>query len=176
MCLKIDSDASYLVAPRSKSRIGGYFYLGSHPISPKFTPPCLNGPIHIECKLLKHVVSSAAEAETSGIFQNCQAAIPIQRMLHTLGHPQPPTPIKTDNKTASAFANNTLQSKRSKSWDMRYFWIKDKITEGEFLVYWDKGLHNFADYFTKHFPPNYHQKIRSTYVLQGHCITLPLIS
>ena len=97
-------------------------------------------------------------------------------MLSTLGHPQPPTPLKTDNKTASSFANDTLQAKRSKSWDMRYFWIKDKISNGEFIVYWEQGLSNFADYFTKHFPPSHHQRLRSTYVLKGHCITLPITS
>ena len=30
----------------------------------------LNGPIHIECKILKYVVASAAEAETAGLFHN----------------------------------------------------------------------------------------------------------
>ena len=120
-------------------------------------------------------MSSAAEAETAGIFTNCQVAIPIRRMLKILGHDQPPTPIKTDNKTAQSFANNTLKNKRSKAWDMRYYWIKDKVSNQEFFIYWDKGLNNYADYFTKHFSPTYHQKIRSNYILKGYNITLDLI-
>ena len=93
-------------------------------------------------------------------------------MLHALSHIQPPTPVKTDNATASSFFNKTLKAKRSKSWNMRYFWLLDRITQKQFLVYWDKGLNNFADYFTKHFCPSHHQKIRSTYILKGHHLQL----
>ena len=45
-------------------------------------------------------MSSAAEAETGGIFSNCNFAIPIRYMLNALGHPQGPTPVKTDNTKA----------------------------------------------------------------------------
>ena len=72
MQLYIDSDAAYLVAPKAKSRIAGYFYLSNNFNPTTMHPnPKLNAPIHIECNLLKHVVSSAAEAEISAIFHNC---------------------------------------------------------------------------------------------------------
>ena len=134
MCLHIDTDAAYLVAPNSKSRVAGYFYLSDNPSTLKSTPT-FNAAIHVECRLLRHIVSSAAEAETAGIFTNCQAAIPIRHMLKILGHPQPPTPLKTDNKTAAAFSHNTLKPKRSKSWDMQYHWIKDRSTQNQFVIY-----------------------------------------
>ena len=35
MILQIDSDASYLSEPRSRSRTGGYYYLSSLPTDPK---------------------------------------------------------------------------------------------------------------------------------------------
>ena len=110
------------------------------------------------------MVSSAVEAERGGLFANCQAAIPIRQMLAALNHPQPPTPVRTDNSTASAFVNQTLKAKRSKSWDMRYFWVVDRIKQRQFLVYWDKGSNNWADYFTKHFPPKHHRTMRYTYL------------
>ena len=75
MMLNIDSDAAYLVALKSRSRVAGYFYLSSKPTTID-TPP-LNGSIHIECKTLKHVVFSAVEAKVGGIFHNSQVAIPI---------------------------------------------------------------------------------------------------
>ena len=177
MCLHVDTDAAYLVAPGAKSRIAGYYYLGNkytvanNTIHPK---PTLNGPLHVECKLLQYVVSSAAEAETGGIFANCNSIIPIRNMLKVLGHHQPPTPIKTDNATASSFINKTLKLKRSKSWDMRYFWLLDRISQQQFYIYWDKGTNNHADYWTKHFAPSHHQKIRNTYILKGyHLVVLP---
>ena len=120
MNLHIDSDAAYLVAPGAKSRIAGYFYLSSKSsISSTSTPtstlsPPLNAPIHVECKTLKHVVSSAAEAETAGLFSNCTFAITIRQMLQALGHTPSITPVKTDNKTASSFVNNTLKAKEVK--------------------------------------------------------------
>ena len=67
-------------------------------------------------------------------------------MLQALNHPQPPTPIETDNKTATAFINNTLKQRRSKSWDMRYFWLLDRVSQSQFYIYWDKGDNNNADY------------------------------
>ena len=41
-------------------------------------------------------------------------------------------------------------------------------------MYWDKGLNNYSDYFTKHVSPSYHQKIISTYILKGNTITVDL--
>ena len=175
MQLYIDSDAAYLVAPGAKSRIAGYFYCGNklhQSTSTTITQPPLNAPIHVECKTLKHVVSSAAEAETGGLFSNCHFAIGLKHILQALGHPQGPIPIKTDNQTASAFVNNTLKAKRSKTWDMRYFWLKDRVSQSEFFIYWDKGSNNHADYWTKHWPAKYHQQIRPTYILKGNMIVM----
>ena len=95
-------------------------------------------------------------------------------MLHALGHKQNPTKVKTYNQTASSFINNTLKAKRSKSWDMRYFWLKDRISQSQFYVYWDKGTNNHGDYWTKHWPTSYHQQIRPTYILKGHYLQLQL--
>ena len=102
---------------------------------------------------------SATKAESCGLFASCQAAIPLCRMISALNHSQSPTPVKTDNVTAAAFVNKTLKAKRSKYWDMRYFWIVDRVDQNKFLVYWDKGANNLADYYTKYHPPNYHQYI-----------------
>jgi hypothetical protein len=172
MRLHIDTDAAYLVAPGAKSRFAGHYYMGSNtsPSAPQSTHH--NAPIHVNCKLLKHVVSSAVEAETGGLFSNCQAAIPIRHMLAALHYPQPPTPVRTDNSTASAFANQTLKAKQSKSWDMRYHWLTDRVNQRQFIIYWDKGSRNWADYFTKHFPPSYHQAIRQHYILKGYHIII----
>ena len=72
MKIYIDSDAAYLVAPKAKSRILGFYYLSNN------TTQKLNGPVLVECKLLKHVVTSSAEAEITGIFYNTQTAIELK--------------------------------------------------------------------------------------------------
>ena len=130
MQLYVNSDAAYLVAPRAKSRIAGFFYCSN-----STTTPPLNGPLHVECKILRHVVTSTAEVETAGLFFNCQTALFLKHMLAALGHPQKTTPIKTDNKTAAQFVTDTIKHKRSKSWDVRYHWLTEQQANDTFKVY-----------------------------------------
>ena len=162
MILNIDSDAAYLVAPKARSRVAGYYHLTSDPSKHKL--PLLNGAIHIECKTLRHVVSSAAEAEVGGVFHNAQIALPIRILLEAFHHQQPPTPVKTDNSTAFGFIYDNIHQKRSKSWDMRYYWLRDRLAQSQFRFFWDKGVNNHADYPTKHHPTKHHQAVRPRYV------------
>ena len=111
MQLHIDLDAAYLVLPNARSRIAGYFQFPSIHTD-------VNGAILVECKGLKHVVSSAAEAEMSGIFYNAQTAVPIHRILEGIGHPQNATKIETDNSTALGFIHKNIHGRKSKTWDM----------------------------------------------------------
>ena len=73
MVQHVYTDAAYLIAPGAKSRIAGYYYMGNkyNNSSSSITPlSTINGAIHVDCKILEHMVSSAAEAETAGIFSN----------------------------------------------------------------------------------------------------------
>ena len=95
MILHIDSDASYLSDPRARGRTGGHYYLSSLPNYPKKSPnllPSVNGPIHTEYRILKHMVASAAEAEVRELFWNGQTGIPLWITLHEIGFTLPPTP------------------------------------------------------------------------------------
>ena len=172
MVLYVDSDAAYLVAPKARSRVAGYFYLSGHPNVTK--RPKMNGAILVECKTLRHVVSSSAEAEVAGIFHNASTAVPIRHILEALNHPQPPTPLKTDNSTATGFIYDNIHQKRSKAWDMRYHWLRDRQAQQQFKIYWEKGANNDADYFTKHHPTNHHRAQRPKYVRDNikECIHL----
>jgi hypothetical protein len=60
MILHIHSDTSYLSENEAKSRAGGFFYMGNTTKSDK---KLTNGAILIVRKVLKHVMSSVAEAE-----------------------------------------------------------------------------------------------------------------
>ena len=162
MILNCDSDAAYLVVPQAKSRVAGFYHLSSEFAKNRPTP--INGGVLVECKILRHVVASAAEAEVAGLFYNAQTVLHIRRILQALNHPQPPTPMKTDNSTANGFVHKNIQQKRSKSWDMRFYWLRDKLLQKQFQFFWRKGTDNNADYFTKHHPIKHHKEIRSRYV------------
>jgi len=77
-----------------------------------------------------------------------------------LGHPQPRTPLEMDNTTAHSVLTRSLIPKRSKAIDMRFYWLRDRENQGQFLLYWDRGMCNLADYFTKHHSAAHHKKMR----------------
>ena len=160
MILKIHSDASYLSEPKAKSRYGGHYYLGSKPLH----TTTINGAVHTTASILKNVVSSASEAEYGALFMNAKAAVALRQALHDMGHPQPPTPLQTDNDTATGIANQSIKQKHSKTIDMRYHWIQDRIQQKQFDVYWQPGNKNLADYFSKHHAPFHHKAMRPTYL------------
>ena len=172
MVLCVDSNAAYLVQDGAHSWIAGHYILSSHPPpAPTIPIKAPNTPFLIECKTLRHVVASAAEVETSGLVHNMQTILHLCVLLQALCHPQLPTPLKTDNSTAYAFVNKSLRQKKSKSWDMKFHWLRDKELQRLIRVFWDKGVHNDADYFTKHHPASYHQSFRDCYILKGHHMT-----
>ena len=57
MILSCDSNAAYLVAPKSSSRAGGYHYLGNKDGTQ------FNGPVYVLAKIINAVMRSAAEAK-----------------------------------------------------------------------------------------------------------------
>ena len=38
------------------------------------------------------------------------------------------------------------------------------MTQEEFKIYWQRGIDNEANYFTKHFSTVYHRNMRSRYI------------
>ena len=98
----------------------------------------------------------ASAAEAGGVFHNCQTSVPIRTTLQELGHSQPPTPIQTDNSTTVGFANSTIKIKRTKAMDMNFHWVKDRISQKEFLVFWRPGHANLGDYSTKYHSTAHH--------------------
>jgi hypothetical protein len=160
MILHTHADASYLSAPKARSRAGGYHYLGNGDIN----NPTMNGPIHVLAQIMKNVVSSAAEAEVGAAYINAQEACPMRQTLHDLGHHQPATPLQMDNECAHGILTGTVKQKRSKAIDMRFYWLCDRIEQGQFNLYWRPGATNLADYVSKHHAPSHDQDMRSMYL------------
>jgi hypothetical protein len=130
------SDASYLTVTKARSRTGGYYYLSSSPTSLELNAPPLppNGPILVLCSILRMVVSSATEAEMAALFYNAKEGTVVRQILEDMGHPQPATPLQTDNAVAAGIINDTITQCRSKAMDMRFYWVKDRVSHGQFIV------------------------------------------
>ena len=48
--------------------------------------------------------------------------------------------------------------------DMHFYWIRDCVLQGHFLVYWRPGSENIGNYHTKHHSPAHHQQMRPVYL------------
>ena len=174
MALHVHSDASYLSEKRARSRAGGLFFLSSKLSPPNIAPlpnsipPPNNGAVHVHSSIISAVMPSATEAETGALFYNGKEAAMLRNSLRDMGHPQTATPIQTDNACAAGIANETVKQRRSKAMDMRFYWIRDRVRQGQFLIHWRKGTDNLADYFTKHHSPSHHRRMRQRYLLELH--------
>ena len=114
MVLAIYSDTSYLAEPKARRQAGGHFFMSDNSSKPEN-----NGAITDIAQMMKHVVSSAADAEIGALFINTRQAIPARMVAEEPGHPQSQTPVQTDNTIALRFANKNLQPKVTKSTNMK---------------------------------------------------------
>jgi hypothetical protein len=144
MQLQIQSDASYLSRTRARSVAGGVHYLG--------TPEFINGPFYCFSKIISCIVSSAAEAELGAAFMNAQKGAQFRNTLVELGYPQEPTTLLVDNTVAEGLATDTVNARRSKSMDVRFFWLRDRVKRAQFYIRHLKGRWNISDFFTKSLP------------------------
>ena len=51
--------------------------------------------------------------------------------------------------------------------DMRIHWMRDRIKQKQFVLYWKPGQENLADYPTKHHTGRHHKKVRPIYLYEG---------
>ena len=47
---------------------------------------------------------------------------------------------------------------------MRYYWLRDRQTQQQFNIFWEKGVNNNADYFTNHHSIKEHLTRLSKYI------------
>jgi hypothetical protein len=143
MILWIHSDASYFLVSKARSRAGGHFFLGNNPPN---QPEEGNGAILNTTTIMGNMQSSAAEAGCGAMVNNTKMVVALRNPLNEMGHEQPPTPVQVDNSMAVGFANKTLRQQRSKSMDMRYYWVQDRVAHKPFHIYWRPGRTSLADY------------------------------
>ena len=121
----------------------GHFFL-----SDRFDPTSCtkhNGAVLVVAAILKHVMTSAAEAELVGLFINTKEGEVLRTSLDEMGHPKGPKPIQTDNSTASVIINKTVKQRRYKAIDMNFYWVRGRFKQKHFLIYWAPGKYNMDD-------------------------------
>ena len=166
MQLQIQSDASYLSRTRARSVAGGVHYLG--------TPEFINGPFYCFSKIISCIVSSAAEAELGAAFMNAQKGAQFRNTLVELGYPQEPTTLLVDNTVAEGLATDTVNARRSKSMDVRFFWLRDRVKRAQFYIRHLKGRWNISDFFTKSLPKEKFRQFQP-YIVIGVEDNIPIL-
>ena len=111
MVFAIHSNASYLSQPKSRSRARGHMYMAG-----KDKIPINNGAVLNISQIIRAVMSSTVEAELGALFINAKTAVLLQQTLIKLGHPQPRTPMQTDNATAHVPLPTKFYLKHSRPW------------------------------------------------------------
>jgi hypothetical protein len=160
MILKVHSDASYLSETAARSRAGGAHFLGNRDDS---TLP-INGLVECISVIIPSVCASACESEYASLYINGVTAETLRTTLEDLGYPQDDTEIVCDNECATGISNGTCKQRKSKAIDMRYHWIRDRVSQKHFRVTWRRGCENLADFFTKTHPIHHHKAQRLRYV------------
>jgi len=159
MVLAVHSDASYHSERKARSRVGGHFFLSrDDPV------PADNGAILVISHVIKTVMTSAAEAELGALYINAREAVYIRNILEAMGHPQPRTPVQTDNSTAEGVANNKILPKQTKAMDMRFHWLRCRDAQKQFRFFWRPGPTNKGDYPSKHHPGVHHKNERPAWL------------
>jgi hypothetical protein len=109
-------------------------------------------------------MSSATEAELTGLCMMVRKAVFIRIILEELGHVQPPTPLQTDNAMADGIVNGIVQPKQTKAMDMRFHWLGNWECQQQCRIYWQPGKLNRADYWTNYHPETHHRNTRTEFL------------
>ena len=52
--------------------------------------------------------------------------------------------------------------------DMQFYWMKNRVKQKYFFVYWKPGIQNMGDYFKKNHPPQHHGGICARYLYMAN--------
>jgi hypothetical protein len=131
-------DASYAVHPDMKSHTGGILSLGK-------------GAVYATSTRQKINTKSSTEAELVGVNDVLPQALWTKYFLKEQGYGCDECIINQDNTSAMLLERNgrTSSSKRTRHIHIRYYFITDKIANGEIKIQYCNTSEMVADFFTK---------------------------
>ena len=95
-----------------------------------------NGPIHVECSIMRNVMESSTEAELGGLFENYQKSTSIPTKLAEMGHPQPLNKVETYNSISNRIVNGMAKQKISRAIGIRFYWVRNQVRQHRFHILW----------------------------------------
>ena len=130
-------DAAHAVHPNKKSQSGSCIGLGG-------------GHVHWSTSSIKMNTRSTAETEYYATGENVTDAIFLRNYLIEQGYDLPPVTVYQDNQAAIRLCENgSASSSRTRHIDIRYFFIKDRIENGDIKIAYLNTKQMIAEYLTK---------------------------
>ena len=116
--------------------VGDHHYLSENvPLPPN------NEVINNISEVNKAVMSSAVEAKFVLLYITACKAIKIRNILKEIGHPQPMTPMQTNNFMAKDIINSRVQQKPRKAINMCFYWLHNRgVWQNNFVSFRDQEL------------------------------------
>ncbi len=138
MALRAGNGGAHLAFPRSRSRAGGYHYLGGK------GGAMFNAPIRVLTQLIPLVAASAAEAELHSACANGLKGVKLRKILQDMGHPQDTTPIKAGNSAVNGITGRSMKARYLRAGSNRLRWVREKVGNKVFEAYWESAATNLA--------------------------------
>lgn len=96
------------------------------------------------------MATSSTEAEYRAAYEATQDVIWLRKLLNDFGYPQShATLLNCDNQGSIALAKNPLFQSRSKHFDNKYHWIREKVTDNTVILKYINTSQMIADFLTK---------------------------
>ena len=116
-------DAAYGVHDSGKSHTGSAITIGT------------SGPIHTDSKKQPIVTKSSTEAELVATSDSVNQAFHVRNFIVSQGHEAGPVTLFQDNLSCMALLEKGRStSARTKHISIRYFWVKERMANGELQV------------------------------------------
>ena len=68
------------------------------------------------------------------------------------------------NTASNSILYGTAKHKISRAIEMRFYWVRDRVRQNNFHIFWEERKRNLADCVTKHQPIYNHTTIGPKYV------------
>lgn len=120
------------------------------------------GPISWLSQKQSIVAQSTAEAEYVTMWSAAKQAVWLCRFLNELGlYCSEPLTIFGDNQAAITMSKNPVNFKRSKHIDVKYYFVRQCVDNGETLIIYCPTEEMLADPLTKALPKVHFEYLRS---------------
>jgi hypothetical protein len=121
--VRVYIDASYGVLPDGKSHTGSCIVVGEI------------GAIHRKSGKQQKVTKSSAEAELVALSDSASQGLHTRNFIMAQGYECGPMTAYQDNMSTMALIERGRSvAKRTRHIDIRYFWVKERVDNGEAIV------------------------------------------